>query len=83
MKTIKRLLLLVLLTTGILLIRAGYELYARQINVNLEIGKRLFCHHVRSVLTDLTLPKCLNSFFGPNFARGDLLLIGPFGHFVD
>ena len=71
MKAIKRLLLLVLLATGILLIRAGYELYVRQINVNLEIGKRLSCHLVRAVLTDLT-SKCLNSF------SAQILLVGTY-----
>ena len=43
MKVMKQLFFLVLLATGILLIRAGYELYAKQIKVHLEIGKRLFC----------------------------------------
>ena len=43
MKAMKQLFVLVLLATGILLILAGYELYAKQIKVNLEIGERLFC----------------------------------------
>lgn len=50
MMAMKQLFLLILLTIGILLIRAGYELYAKQIKVNVEIGKRLFCHHVGAML---------------------------------
>ena len=45
----KQLFFLVLLTTGMLLIRAGYEFYAKQIKVNLEIGKRFSCHHAWAV----------------------------------
>ena len=50
MMAMKQLFLVILLTTAVLLIRTGYKLYAKQIKVDLEIGKRLFCHHVGAML---------------------------------
>ena len=41
----KHLVHLALLTAGILLILAQYELYEKQQKVKLNIGKELFCNH--------------------------------------
>ena len=47
MKWKKQLLLLALLITGVLLIIAEYELYAKQLrSTNLDEGEDLSCNHV-------------------------------------